>query len=250
MNETPPPRLQPSPQALRLVEHHAAAIDRAVEEVSRKLASPGSVLGALCSVLNLRARFVGATGEHFSVHEYDGILVVDALDERLLRGARALLSGYVERARRKPAPEALELLATKLAPGSREMPPYPVGYMVHYMLVTAIRAFEALSEQGAGFELPALEIAMVHHLRAILDRYVETREKPVTRHFSDVAREHNVVLRLKCACGQERFQLTLQALCQTPSGEPYDRLDLQCGHCGTRRSITFDLPHFKDMVQL
>jgi hypothetical protein len=84
----------------------------------------------------------------------------------------------------------------------------------------------------------------------MLDRYVETREKPVTRHFSDVAREHNVVLRLKCGCGQEKYQVRLQALCHAPDGAPYDRLDLQCAHCGSLRVLTFDLPHFRDMVRM
>ncbi len=245
----PPEKTELSAQALKLIEHHASAIDQSAAEISKKLGSPGSVLGAACSILNLRARYVGATGEHFSVHEYDGIQVLDALDERLLRAARGLLSAYAERSRRKPDPAAVELLAARLVPGLNEMPPYPVGYMVHYMLVNALRGFDALTSEGHGFDLPVLETAMIRHLGAMLDRYVGTREKPVTRHFSDVAREHNVILRLKCGCGQEKYQLRLQALCQGPSGAPYDRLDLLCGHCGARRSLTFDLPHFKDMVQ-
>ena len=57
-------------------------------------------------------------------------------------------------------------------------------------------------------------------------------------------------VRLKCACGYEKFDVKLQALCQSPAGDPYDRLDLQCKQCGTQRSITFDLPHFKDMYQI
>jgi hypothetical protein len=184
------------------------------------------------------------------VQEYEGIQVVDTLDERLLRSIKAMLGAYAERARKKPDPKALELLAEKLTPGAKEMPQYPVGYMVHFMLFSTIQAFEPLSEQGHGFEVPALEIAMVHHLLAILDKYVLTREKPVTRHFSDVAREYSVVMRLKCACGAEKFDVKLQALCQSSAGEPYDRLDLECKQCGTRRSITFDLPHFKDMYQI
>ena len=201
-------------------------------------------------MLNLRARYVGATGEHFSVQDYDGLQVVDALDERLLRSLKALLTAYVERARRKPEAGAIDLLATKLLPGSKELPQYPVGYVVHYLLFSAIQAFDPLAEQGHGFEGPALEIAMVHHLHGILDRYVTTREKPVTRHFSDLAREYSVVMRLKCSCGAEKFDVKLQALCQSSAGEPYDRLDLQCKTCGSKRSITFDLPHFKDMYQI
>lgn len=239
-----------SPQAKKLIEQHSRAIETQTDETLKKLTSAGTVLAAACSVLNLRARYVGAAGEHFSVQEYEGIQVVDALDERLLRSLKAILASYAERARKKPDPKALELLESKLTPGAKELPQYPVGYVVHFMLHSAIQAFDPVAEAGHGFELPALETAMVHHLLAILERYVTTREKPVTRHFSDVAREYSVVMRLKCQCGAEKFDVKLQALCQSPAGEPYDRLDLQCKDCGTKRSITFDLPHFKDMYQI
>jgi hypothetical protein len=239
-----------SAQAKKLIDQHSRALETQADEIAKKLTSASTVIAAACSLLNLRARYVGAAGEHFSVQEYEGIQVVDTLDERLLRGIKAMLGAYAERARKKPDPKALELLAEKLTPGAKEMPQYPVGYMVHFMLFSTIQAFEPLSEQDHGFEVPALEIAMVHHLLAILDKYVLTREKPVTRHFSDVAREYSVVMRLKCACGAEKFDVKLQALCQSSAGEPYDRLDLECKQCGTRRSITFDLPHFKDMYQI
>ena len=244
------PKMEPSAQARKIVEQHAQAIDTAGDEVSKKLTSAQSVLGAVCGLLNHRQRYFGTTGEHFSVHEYEGIQVIDQLDERLLRRVRAMLQAYAERARKKPDPKAIALLGEKLTPGAKEMPQYPVGYMVHYMMVAAFQAFDPLLEEGHGFETPALEIAMVQHLLAILDRYVQTREKPVMRHFSDVAREYSVVMRLKCLCGVEKFDVKLQALCQTASGEPFDRLDLQCKQCGVQRSITFDLPHFKDMYQI
>jgi len=239
-----------SPQAKKLIEQHSRAIETQTDETLKKLTSAATVIAASCSVLNLRARYVGAAGEHFSVQEYEGIQVVDALDERLLRALKTILSAYAERARKKPDSKALELLETKLTPGAKELPQYPVGYVVHFMLYSAIQAFDPLAEDGHGFEVPALEIAMVHHLLSILERYVTTREKPVTRHFSDVAREYSVVMRLKCECGAEKFDVKLQALCQSSAGEPYDRLDLQCKDCGTKRSITFDLPHFKDMYQI
>ena len=245
-----PNKMELSPQAKKLIEQHTRAMETQADETAKKLTSAATVIAAACSLLNLRARYVGGTGEHFSVQEYEGIQVVDSLDERLLRSLRSMLGAYAERARKKPDPKALELLAEKLTPGTKEMPQYPVGYMVHFMLFSAIQAFEPLSEHGHGFDVPALEIAMVHHLLSILDRYVTTREKPVTRHFSDVAREYSVVMRLKCACGYEKFDVKLQALCQSPAGDPYDRLDLQCKQCGTQRSITFDLPHFKDMYQI
>lgn len=239
-----------SPQARKLIEQHSRAIDAAAEEAARKLTSPASALGAVCALLNQRARYFGATGEHFSVHEYDGIQVVDALDERLLKAIAAVLGAYLERAGKKPSPEATAYLEEKLAPGADKIPQYPVGYMAHYMLVRAFQLFEPLAAEGGGLESGDLERAMLHHVQAILRRYVESREKPVTRHFSDVAREYSVVMRLKCPCGAEKYDVKLQALCQTPQGVPYDRLDLQCRDCGSQRSITFSLPHFKDMYRL
>ena len=238
------------PQARKLIEQHTQAIDTAAEEATRKITSAATVLGAVCNLLHHRARFFGATGEHFSVHDYEGIQINDTLDERLLRAIKSLLSIYVERARKKPDPKVLELLSARITPGTQELPQYPVGCVVYFLLDSSIQSFESLAEQDHGFELPALELGMVHHLFSILDKYVTTREKPVTRHFSDVAREYSVVTRLKCGCGAQKFDVKLQALCQSPAGDPYDRLDLQCKGCGTQKSITFDLPHFKDMYQI
>ena len=101
------------------------------------------------------------------------------------------------------------------------MPQYPVGYMVHFMMVKAFQAFEPLLENGHGIETPQLEIAMVHHLMTLLDKYVQSREKPVMRHFSDVARDYSVVMRLKCGCGAEKFagRRTVR-----PPGSPVPRL--------------------------
>jgi hypothetical protein len=250
MSTQPAQKMEPPPQARKLLDAHMRALDVSVEEAARKVSSPGAVLTAACALLSQRQRYFGATGEHFSVQEYDGIQIIDQLDERMLRNVRALVRGYLDRAGKAGDPRAVELLAAKLAPGAKELPQYPVGYMVHYMLVSAVQAFEPVVEEGHGFERGVLEIAMLHHVMAILDKYLQTREKPVTRHFSDVAREHTVVTRLKCVCGAEKFEVKLQALCQTPAGEPFDRLDLKCKDCGHERSITFDLPYFKDMYQL
>jgi hypothetical protein len=239
-----------APQARKLIEQHGRLLDEAAAEAVRRISTVGSVLTAAGRLLNLRERYFAVTGEHFSLHEYDGIHVIDTLDERLLQRIRGMLQGYVSRARRKPLPEVQAMLAGKLAPGAREMPQYPVGYMVHYMLVAAFQAFGQLLDDGVRFETADLEIAMVHHLLGILDRYAQTREKPVMRHFSDVAREYTVVMRLKCGCGAEKYEVKLQALCQHHGRDPYDRLDLQCGRCGAQRWVTFDLPHFKDMYQI
>ncbi|HLF93583.1 MAG TPA: hypothetical protein VJB14_08975, partial [Planctomycetota bacterium] len=98
------PKMEPSAQAKKIVERHVQAIDQAGDEATKKLTSATTVLGAVCTLLNHRQRYFGTTGEHFSVHEYEGIQVIDQLDERLLRRVRAMLQAYVERARKKPDP--------------------------------------------------------------------------------------------------------------------------------------------------
>ena len=95
-------KMELAPQARKLIEQHCRAIDQTADEAARKVTSPQTVLAAVCNLLSLRQRDMAATGEHFSVQEYQGIQVIDALDERRLRCIRALLSGYVDRARRKP----------------------------------------------------------------------------------------------------------------------------------------------------
>lgn len=243
-------RMEPPPMALRILDVHGPALDAAGDEASKKTGSAQTLLGAAATVLSQRQKYFGAVGEHFSVQEYDGIQIIDRLDERLLRALRGLLRRWLDRTSRKPDPKALEFLAQKLTPGGKELPQYPVAYVVYFLIVTSLQNFDALADQGGDFGRAELEVAMVQHLDGILERYLQTRDKPVTRHFSDVAREYTVVMRLKCSCGAEKLEVKLQALCQTGNGEWFDRLDLQCGACSAQRAITFDLPHFKDMYSL
>ncbi len=249
MSKTPE-RMSLPAQAKKLIAQHEHAIDLSEEEALKRHSSAAAVLSAVCQLLNQRARYFGAAGEHFSVHDYEGIQMVDTLDERLLRAVRSVLKNYASRTRRKPTPKAVGHLAVKLPEGAPEMPRYPVGYMIHYLMLNTFKAFEPLAEDRRGFELPDLEAAMVHHLLGILDRYIQSREKPVIRHFSDVAREYSVVMRLKCGCGAERYGVRVQALCQSHGRDPYDRLELECRGCGSLRTITFDLPNFKDMHEI
>jgi hypothetical protein len=143
--------MEPSPQAKKLVEQHVHAIDTQGDEASRKFTSAQSVLAAVCSLLNLRQKYFGATGEHFSVHEYDGIQVIDQLDERLLRHVRAMLQAYADRARKKADPTAIALLGGRLTPAAKEMRKYRGGHMLHHKKVAAFQGFEPLVEAGHGF---------------------------------------------------------------------------------------------------
>jgi hypothetical protein len=237
-------------QAEKILEREGSHIDARVAERKERVSSPAEAIAAAEEIFNLRQRYFGATGEHFGLLELDGIRLIDALDERLLRGIREVLKAFVEaHPRRIPDLKLLGLLADKLAAGSRPMPQYPIAFMVLYSIRTHFERFQEIASARPD-ELPELEHALVHHLLGVADRYVQSRERPVMRHFSDVAREYSVVSRLKCPCGEEKYEVKTQSLCQRSDGSPYDKLDLQCRACGARRSIAFDLPHFKDMYQV
>ena len=240
----------PSDQAEKILDREGRHIETSVEERKARLATPADAIVATEEIFNLRRRYFGATGEHFGLLELEGIRLIDALDERLLRGIRDLLKAYVDaHPRRLPDLKTLESLSDKLSTGSRPMPQYPIAFMVLFFIRSNFERFQELATERPE-ELAELEHALVHHLLGVADRYVQTRERPVMRHFSDVAREYSVVSRLKCACGEEKFEVKTQSLCQRGDGSPYDRLDLQCRACGAKRSIAFDLPHFKDMYQV
>ena len=240
-----------SPRARKLQAQFELALEGAEREVARRHGTASSLLSSVCHLLNQRARYMGGMGEHFDVTEYDAIQVVDALDERLMRAVHEILSKHVKKRKRKPKAGAVELLSKKLVAGAKDIPQYPVAYTIFYLMTVAFKAFDpVVRDRRSGFTAPELENAMISHLLALVDKYVQSRDKPLMRHFSDVAREYSVVMRLKCECGGERYEVRLQALCQTPGGEPFDRLDLVCGDCNGQRSITFDLPHFKDMYQI
>lgn len=237
-------------QAAKILERETGHIDSRVAERRERLVSPADAIAATEELFNLRQRYFGVTGEHFGLLELDGIRLIDALDEKLLRGIREVLKAFVEaHPRRIPDLKLLGMLADKLAAGTRPMPQYPIAFMVIYVIRSHFERFQEIAAARPE-DLPELEHALVHHLLGVTDRYVQTRERPVMRHFSDVAREYSVVSRLKCPCGEEKYEVKTQSLCQRPDGSPYDKLDLQCRACGARRSIAFDLPHFKDMYQV
>ncbi|MBI4566495.1 MAG: hypothetical protein HY716_17590 [Planctomycetes bacterium] len=239
----------PIDRAARIIDSEAAHIRARVAESGRRLQSPAAALTAATEILNLRSRYFGVTGEHFGIQDFDGIRVIDALDERLLKGLHEILKKFVAAHRRSPDLRLLAMLTEKISPGFTDMPQYPVAYMVLYLLRTAFDRFQNLADAGA-HDLAELEHAFVHHLLGLVDKFVQTRERPVWRHFSDVAREYSVVSRLKCSCGDEKFDVKRQSLCQRKGAPPYDRLDLSCKACGAEKTILFDLPHFQDMYRI
>jgi hypothetical protein len=245
--------LDPTPvpdQAAKILEREGGHIDACVAERRERLATPADAITATEEIFNLRRRYFGVAGEHFGLLEFEGLLLIDALDERLLRAIREILKAFVDaHPKRLPDLKTLGQLSERLGAGARPMPQYPIGFMVLYVIRNHFEKFQEIASERPD-DLPEMEHALVHHLLGVADRYVQTRERPVMRHFSDVAREYSVVSRLKCACGEEKFEVKTQSLCQRADGSPYDKLDLQCRACGGRRSISFDLPHFKDMYQV
>jgi hypothetical protein len=243
-------RLELSEQAKRIMEREREHIERESQAIWTNVSAPGAALSATCKLLNIRGRYFAVTGEHVSVQDYEGLCVIDALDELLLKALHARLKEYVSAEQRTPQTQAITIVAEKLSSAIREMPKYPVAYRLLYMLQKAFGSFEDVIDSNPGSNLQELESAFVHHILGMIDSYVQTRVKPGMRHFSDVAREYDVVSRMKCKCGADQFQVKLQSLMQLPDGTQYDRLDLECKACGHQRSITFDLPYFKDLYQV
>jgi hypothetical protein len=237
-------------QAQRIVEQEAQHLTVALEDLRRKIDSPSAALAGVASLINLRQRYFASTGEHFSVNAFEGILVVDRLDEALLKAVRQLLHGYVQSRKKTPDLKVLKSVGEKLAKKVPPLPERPVAFQALHAVRTAFEIFEEMITDKAPHAVPELELSFVHQLLGLVDRYVQTREKPVLRHFSDIAREYSVVSRLRCACGDEKFEVKMQALHQAPDGSPFDRMDLQCRACGAKRTVTFELPYFKDMYQI
>lgn len=242
-------RLEISEQAQKILERERTVLQEEAKGFQPKAMSSGSILSSICKLLNARGRYFAIMGEHFSVQDYDGLMVIDALDEEIIRHVHLLLRSYLEHERIGPNTQAVALLSEKLLPDIKEMPKYPVAYRILYVIRHAFDEFEKTLDSNPGFDLHELEAAFIHHLLGIIDRYVQTREKPGMRHFSDVAREYDVVTRMKCRCGEDQYHVKLQSLKQSSDGHPYDALDLECKACGHTRSVTFDLPNFKDLYQ-
>lgn len=243
-------RLELSEQAKRIQERELEHLLKESLSIWSKVASAGAALSATCKLLNARGRYFAVTGEHVSVQDYEGLLVIDALDEHLLKQLHKNLKAFVDAEHKSPHTQAVALLSEAIQGGAREIPKYPVAYRVLYSLQKAFSVFEDVIHANPGFSLPDLEMAFAHHILGLVDTYVQTRIKPGMRHFSDVAREYDLVSRMKCKCSADQFQVKLQSLMQLPDGTPYDRLDLECKSCGHKRSVTFDLPHFKDLYQV
>jgi len=237
-------------QARKIRDREAAHLERCATEEAARADRPPAALEAVCRVLSQRQRYMGAMGEHFSVQDLEGILVVDYLDERLLRAVLQVLQAYRERAGGGASPETAGRVQEAIDPVLRELPPYPVGYVVLYHVRRSFERFYELGRQHANGRHAELEHAFACVLLEAVERYVRTRELPVQRHFSDVEREYSSVRRLKCGCGEEKYEVALQSLHAPEGATPFDRLDLRCGRCGAKRTVTFDLPAFRDMYQL
>ena len=242
-------RMKLSTQAMKLIELHSKSIVAAAGWM-KNTTTAGKTIATTRILLDQRTRYVAATGEHFDLHEYEGIAITDALDERLIGEARGLVRAYAERAAASNL-EMFQFLAETVPPPEDHLPPYPVAFMIHRECSAAFKAFDFLiMEAAADGARGLLETAFLRELDELLNRYWGTRQDPVTRHVSDVAREYSVVARLKCSCGAQGFETTRQSLHESHDGAKFDLLDLQCRVCGFERSITFDLPYFRDLEKV
>lgn len=245
--------------AQRIIHEEGQYLDARRDEFKKNIINHRDLLKALCNLMNLRQRYFGQAGEHFSVQDLTGITLVDTLDDRLLRDMHNLIIFYKGLNCPSPSSEVVTVLNEKLKPLVRDLPQYPIAYMVLYALRKALEAFDSIiTKYEADTESPSstpikpgsveeLELAFVDYIATIISKYVYTRDAQVARHFSDVAREYSVVKRLKCTCGKEKYEVTLQSLKMGLDGKPYDKLDIKCTDCGAEHSIDFALPYFDDL---
>jgi hypothetical protein len=216
------------------------------------IASPRDALGALLSLLVIRQRYFALVGEHFSVFDLDGITAMDTLDDALLTSAAELL-------RRRPEAPADESAERELGDAVAALRPperHAVAYEVLYHLRRVFETFDGLmdrksdgrSEEGFRATAARYEAAFLKRAALVVNEFVSSRTTPIVRHFAEINREHKVVERLHCACGQSRFEVKRQSLVTGAAGEHLDRLDVACGACGATRSIDFPLPYFGDLT--
>ena len=237
-------------QARKIRDREGTHLEKVAREAAERLGSPSSALTAVGEILSVRQRYMGHVGEHFSVQAHEGIQVVDHLDEHLARAIQGLLRGYLKSSSLEPSEKSREFLRKRMQSHDESLPQFPVAYAVLYVLRAMFHTFEEMIDGSDESPSSDLEIAFLQRLLDTLDKYLQTRDRPLQRHFSDVEREYSVVNRMKCGCGEEKFRVSLQSLQTTGDGKPYDRLEIQCGSCGARRTVHFELPHFKDLYQL
>lgn len=238
-------------QARKIRDREAAEIGRQVAALREAPPSTAEeMLSAVCRILNVRSRYMGAVGEHYSVQDLEGLLVVDVLDELLVRAVRNALKEWIDRLQRTPSTRSVASVAERFAPDLRQLPQYPVAFMILYLMRRSFDGFEEFLEESGGTETSELEHAFAHYLLGFTDRYVQSRERPAQRHFSDVEREYSIVGRLKCSCGETKHRVLSQSLQTTGTDECYDELDIQCDACGKKRAITVELPNYKDLYNL
>ena len=236
--------------ARRIIEDEGRFIENAASEFVSEVDTPKHLLSAVCNLVNLRQRYFALAGEHFSVQDFIGITIVDTLDEKLIKNVHNLVTFYLSQGKCNPSQDTIKQLNDKLSPHVKELPQYPVGYMVLYTLRAIFDVFESITnkqEHTSTTGVQNLEDALIHHINSFVSKYVQSREIHVMRHFSDVAREYSVVLRLKCDCGTGKFDVISQTLCTDALGKSYDRLDVRCKQCNSERYLNFDLPYFKDL---
>src|SRR5688572_9761600 len=105
---------QLSERARRIIEQETLRLRETLEECRSRVDSPAAVLAAVCAITNHRSRYFGITGEHFPIQDYEGILIIDSLDEALLKTSRDLMHGWVRKHKKNPDLEVLKLVSDRI----------------------------------------------------------------------------------------------------------------------------------------
>jgi hypothetical protein len=229
-----------------VISAQKAVLQSMAEQLTRECAGPQDYLGGARELLKYRGRFFSWVGERYPLTQPDGMGIIDALDEQLVRSINVLLSSRKAGEAPVAEPGADDELAQVLKK-IPELPQYPVGYMVLFVMTKIFEAVEATAPTRRGAEFTPLCEAGLRELHRVSSAFLKTRETPLLRHFSDVSREYTVVARLSCTCGTPKHLVESQALHTGDDGARFDRLEVKCDACGKRRSVDFPLPHFTDL---
>ncbi|OHB77770.1 MAG: hypothetical protein A2Z34_02135 [Planctomycetes bacterium RBG_16_59_8] len=235
--------------ARKLLEREGEHIRTIAERIRQQSGTPREILSGVCELLNARQRYFGQTGEHFSVQDPEGIEIVDTLDEALLISIHLTIDSFRSKQTAEPVADAMKLIEETLKENEKQLPPYPVAFMVMFVIRDIFERVGAAANRQSVVGTEEVEKGIIATVGNIINGYVRNRMTPVMRHFGDVAREYSVVSRLKCpACKVEKYEVALQTLCTDKEGHHYDKVEIKCSECDGTRTIHFALPHFKDIA--
>lgn len=238
----------PSPDWLYPTE--ASRLKNLAGEAASEARTPDELASAASQLLEARRAYLARVGEHFGLEEWEGIELVDRLDEHLLRVTHQILSGAGKTGKHS-SDAAIHPIFQKTLAEFWKATRTPVAFMVIAQLGRLQKESEVLLKSPPDGLSPREILALlVDSQIALVGEYLRTRDTPVQRHFSEVSREYAVLARLQCECQSVGFELERQQLVRGEEGVYEDVLDAVCRKCRARRTVRFPLRYFSDLSSI